>query len=146
MAYHWRQIVWYAPHNCAYGVHGNSGYLFRFAPSDPAGKRVTVMARLTSLPSQRSGNFDMFSYGYLGFTINADGVIYYLTGGAVGAATKDTAKGEAKGYEDLHLVTQASQLPRSRLNLRTIVSLCLSISLDKMYFSLTFLLPWWLDA
>ena len=63
-----------------YGVHGNSGYLFRFDPRVP---RVEVLDRITSLPSQRSGMFDEFSYGYLGFILGPDGnTLYYLTGGA----------------------------------------------------------------
>src|SRR5690606_31064928 len=32
MAYNWRKVFWYAPENVAYGIHGNSGYLFRFDP------------------------------------------------------------------------------------------------------------------
>jgi hypothetical protein len=109
MGYNWRQTVWYAPDRRVYGVHGNSGYLFRF---DPRAPRVEVLERLTSLPSKRSGMFDQFSYGYLGFTLGPDRrTLYYLTGGPVyidgkrlaGKAT--TAMGEAKGLEDLHLVT-----------------------------------------
>jgi hypothetical protein len=109
MGYNWRQTLWYAPEKMIYGVHGNSGYLFRFDPRIP---RVEVLDRLTSEPSQRSGMYDQFSYGYLGFTLGPDGrAIYYLTGGPIyeqgkrvtGKAT--TAKGEAKGLEDLHLVT-----------------------------------------
>jgi hypothetical protein len=109
MGYNWRQTIWYGPERMIYGVHGNSGYLFRFDPRIP---RVEVLERLTSEPSQRSGMYDEFSYGYLGFTLGPDDrAIYYLTGGPIyeqgkrvtGKAT--TAKGEAKGLEDLHLVT-----------------------------------------
>ncbi len=109
MGYNWRQVVWYPPEKAFYGVHGNSGYLFRF---DPRAVRVEVRDRLTSLPSQRSGMFDQFSYGYLGFTLGPDGrTLYYLTGAPIYVngkrlAGKDsTGKGEAKGLEDLHLVT-----------------------------------------
>jgi hypothetical protein len=56
--------------------------------------------------------FDQFSYGYLGFTLGPDGhTIYYLTGGPIYEANKrvtgkaTTAKGEARGLEDLHLVS-----------------------------------------
>jgi hypothetical protein len=35
MAYNWRQLVWYAPENMIYGVHRNSGCLFRFDPRVP---------------------------------------------------------------------------------------------------------------
>lgn len=109
MAYNWRQTVWYAPEKAIYGVHGNSGYLFRF---DPRASHVDVLERLTSEPSRRSGMYDQFSFGYLGFTLGPDGrTLYYLTGGPIyehgkrvtGKAT--TAKGEAKGLENLHLVT-----------------------------------------
>jgi hypothetical protein len=116
MGYNWRQTVWYQPGRAIYGVHGNSGYLFRFTP---ASEQVEVLDRITSEPSRRSGMFDEFSYGYLGFTLGPDGhTLHYLTGGpiyengkrVVGLAT--TAKGEAKGIEDLHLVTYDIQNPR----------------------------------
>ena len=90
-------------------MHGNSGYLFTF---DPANNDVEVIERLTSMPSKRSGMFDQFSYGYLGFTLGPDGeTLYYLTGGPLmidgrrveGKAS--TSRGEAKGEENLHLVT-----------------------------------------
>jgi len=109
MAYNWRQTVWYEPENAVYGVHGNSGYLFRFEPGVP---RVEIVARITSQPSQRSGMFDQFSYGYLGFTLGPDGkTIHYLTGGPVYVDGKrvtgkaKTAMGESKGMENLHLIT-----------------------------------------
>jgi hypothetical protein len=109
MAYNWRQAFWYAPERKVYGVHGNSGYLFRFDPSIP---RIEVLERLTSIPSKLTGMADQFSYGYLGFKLGPDGrTIYYLTGGPIyvdGKRVKgatSTAKGEAKGFEDLHLIT-----------------------------------------
>jgi hypothetical protein len=109
MGYNWRQTAWYAPEKRIYGVHGNSGYLFRF---DPSGPRVEVLERLTSEPSKRSGMFDQFSYGYLGFTLGPDGrTLNYLTGAPIYvdgkrlAGKSSTAMGEAKGLEDLHLVT-----------------------------------------
>ena len=109
MGYNWRQTAWCAADRMIYGVHGNSGYLFRFDPRTP---RVEVLERITSAPSKLSGMFDQFSYGYLGFTLGPDGrTIYYLTGGPIymdgkrvtGKST--TAMGEAKGLEDLHLIT-----------------------------------------
>ena len=109
MGYNWRQTAWYAPEHMIYGVHGNSGYLFRF---DPRQKRIEVLERITSMPSKRSGMYDQFSFGYLGFTLGPDGrTLYYLTGAPVyvdgkrvqGMAT--TAKGEAKGLENLNVVT-----------------------------------------
>lgn len=109
MGYNWRQTVWYAGDNSVYGVHGNSGYLFRY---DPKADRISVIDRITSEPSKRSGMFDEFSYGYLGFDLGPDKhTLYYLTGGVVyvdGHRVKgksSTAMGEAKGLEDLHLVT-----------------------------------------
>jgi hypothetical protein len=109
MAYNWRQVVWHAPSNQVYGVHGNSGYLFRF---DPDAERVDIVERITSEPSRRSGMFDQFSYGYLGFALGPDGkTLYYLTGGPIYregrrvTGKESTAKGESKGEEDLHLIT-----------------------------------------
>ena len=109
MGYNWRQTVWQPAARVFFGVHGNSGYLFRF---DPRAPRVELLERLTSLPSKRSGMFDQFSYGYLGFTLGPDlKTLYYLTGGPIYVDGKrvrgkdSTAMGEAKGLEDLHLVT-----------------------------------------
>jgi hypothetical protein len=109
MAYCWRQVFWYPPERRFYGVHGNSGYLFTF---DPVQGEVEVIERITSTPSRRSGMFDQFSYGYLGFTLGPDGeTIYYLTGGPLVVNGKRvegkaaTSRGEAKGEENLHLIT-----------------------------------------
>jgi hypothetical protein len=109
MAYNWRQVFWYTPEKKVYGVHGNSGYLFRFDPLIP---RMEVLERLTSTPSKLTGMGDQFSYGYLGFTLGPDNnTIYYLTGAPIYVNGKrvlgatSTAKGEAKGLEDLHLIT-----------------------------------------
>lgn len=109
MGYNWRAIVWYAPEGVAYGVHGNSGYLFRFDPLVP---KIEIVDRITSEPSKKSGMFDQFSYGYLGFQLGPDEeTLYYLTGGPVyinGKRVKgldEIAMGAAKGLENLHLVT-----------------------------------------
>ncbi|MGO9202106.1 MAG: hypothetical protein ACLQM8_16390 [Limisphaerales bacterium] len=109
MGYNWRQTVWEPLEKVIYGVHGNSGYLFRFDPDLP---RLEVLERITSEPSKRSGMFDQFSYGYLGFTLGPDGrTLHYLTGAPIYvegkrlAGKSSTAMGEAKGLEDLHLVT-----------------------------------------
>ncbi|MHA8061922.1 hypothetical protein PQG22_11700 [Aquirufa beregesia] len=109
MGYNWRQIVWYEPEQVAYGVHGNSGYLFKF---DPAHQRIELVNRITSIPSKKSGMFDQFSYGYLGFQLGPDGeTLYYLTGGPIFIdgkrleGEKQIAKGAAKGLEYLHLIT-----------------------------------------
>ena len=108
MGYNWRKIFWYAPENVAYGVHGNSGYLFRF---DPKAKTVEIVERITSEPSRKSGMFDQFSYGYLGFMLGKDNTVYYLTGGPIyidGQRVRGLDKiamGAARGLENLHLVT-----------------------------------------
>ena len=117
MAWNWRKILWYAPEKVAYGVHGNSGYLFRF---DPAERKIELVERITSEPSRRSGMADQFSYGYLGFDLAPDGeTICYLTGGPIydekGERVKGVgriAKGAARGLENLHLVT--FHLPEQR--------------------------------
>lgn len=109
MGYNWRQVVYCAADKSFYGVHGNSGYLFKF---DPKAERIEVLDRLTSDVSKRSGMFDQFSYGYLGFEISKDNrTLYYLTGAPIYKDGKrvtgkaSTAMGEAKGLEDLHLIT-----------------------------------------
>jgi hypothetical protein len=108
MAYHWRKIVWNSRENCAYGVHGNSGYLFRFFPAE---ERLELVSRLASEPSQQLGMHDQFSYGYLGFTLDENTqTLYYLCGGPIATtgtvkASPPIAKGGARGLENLHLVT-----------------------------------------
>jgi len=109
MGYNWRQTFYRPADKMIYGVHGNSGYLFRL---DLARPRVEVLERLTSEVSKASGMFDQFSYGYLGFAPGHDGrTIYYLTGGPIYqdgrrvAGKTSTAMGEAKGLENLHLIT-----------------------------------------
>jgi len=109
MEYNWRSIFWYPPENVAYGVHGNSGYLFRFDPRNP---KIEIVDRITSEPSKKSGMFDQFSYGYLGFQLGPDGeTIYYLTGGPIfvdGQRVKGKDhinSGAARGLENLHLIT-----------------------------------------
>lgn len=109
MGYNWRQTVYRPADKMIYGVHGNSGYLFRL---DPARPRLEVLERITSDVSKASGMFDQFSYGYLGFALGPDGrTIYYLTGGPIYqdgrrvAGKTSTAMGEAKGLENLHLIT-----------------------------------------
>ena len=81
MGYGWRQAVWYAPENAIYAIHGRSSYLLRF---DPRTEHVDVLQRLASVPSQRSGVYDIFHFGYLSFTLGPDGhTLYYLTEGEV---------------------------------------------------------------
>jgi hypothetical protein len=109
MGYNWRRIIWHKESEAAYGVHGNSGYLFRFDPDEPT---IEIVDRITSEPSQKSGMFDQFSYGYLGFELGPDGrTLYYLTGGPIyidgkRVTGKDQIEmGGARGLENLHLIT-----------------------------------------
>ncbi len=109
MGYNWRKIFWHSSEEVAYGVHGNSGYLFRF---DPRAPKLELVERIASEPSKLSGMYDQFSYGYLGFQPGPDGkTIYYLTGGPIymdGKRIKgedEIARGGVKGLENLHLVT-----------------------------------------
>ncbi len=109
MGYNWRKIFWYNKENVAYGVHGNSGYLFRFSPDQSS---IEIVRRITSSLSQKSGMYDQFSYGYLGFQLGPDDeTIFYLTGGPIyidGKLLKgadEIAKGAAKGLENLHLIS-----------------------------------------
>jgi hypothetical protein len=112
MGYHWRQTVWYEPEGAIYGLHGNSGYLFRFLPRE---ERLEVLERLTSEPSRRSGMADMYYYGYLGLGLGPDGrTLYYLTGGPIPGAGKPQHKTVigVRGDENVHLVTY--EIPTGR--------------------------------
>lgn len=106
--YNWRQIVWYSPEKVFYGVHGNSGYLFRFDPRVPS---LDVLERITSKPSQRCAMFDLSSNGYLSLTLGPDGhTLYYLTGSPIfingkRLAGDSTIKYGSKGKENFHLIT-----------------------------------------
>jgi len=105
MGYNWRQAVWYPAENAIYAVHGNSGYLFRF---DPPSARVTLLDRITSDPSRRSGMYDKFRYGYLGFALGPDlRTLYYLTGGPFqpGDPPPKSNDPNKRPEENLHLVT-----------------------------------------
>jgi len=108
MAYNWRSIEWSSSEGVAYGVHGNSGYLFRFDPRKP---EIEIIDRITSEPSKRSGMFDYFTYGYLGFKLNPDNqTLYYLTGGPIYVDGKreevnNQIMAGTKGLENLHLIT-----------------------------------------
>ncbi len=109
MAYNWRKVFWHPLEEVAYGVHGNSGYLFMF---DPRRKHIEIVERITSIPSRSSGMFDQFSYGYLGFQLGPDKeTIYYLTGGPVFLnghrinGAKQISRGGVRGLENLHLIT-----------------------------------------
>lgn len=106
--YNWRQIIWSPSDEVAYGVHGNSGYLFRFDPRQP---KIEIVERITSEPSKKSGMNDQDEYGYLGFDLAPDGeTLYYLTGGPIykdgQRITKDNSEEMGlNATENVHLVT-----------------------------------------
>ncbi len=109
MAYNWRRICWHPSEQVVYGIHGNSGYLFRLDVAEPS---LEIVRRLTSMPSQQSGMYDQYSYGYLGFDLAPDGeTIYYLTGSPIYENGKRVVgessinKGGSRGLENLHLIT-----------------------------------------
>jgi len=105
MGYNWRQAVWHPAEKAIYAVHGNSGYLFRFDTREP---RVTLLDRITSEPSRRSGMYDKFRYGYLGFALGPDQrTIYYLTGGPFQPGDPPPVSNNPlkRPEENLHLVT-----------------------------------------
>ncbi len=82
MGYNWRQIVWYPREKVFYGIHGNTGQLFRF---DSAGGYVEMVQRIASEQTIASGLVDEFPYGYLGLTLGPDGdTLYFLTGTPLG--------------------------------------------------------------
>ncbi len=109
MGYGWRQIVWNPNEEVAYGVHGKSGYLFRFDPREPS---LELVERITSEPSKRSGMFDQYYYGYLGFDLGPEETLYFLTGGPIyidgQRVSSDNAEAlglDSGEIENTHLVT-----------------------------------------
>lgn len=106
MGYNWRQTFWYPPEKVFYGIHGRSGYLFKF---DPRARKIEVVDRLVSDATFKSGMYDKFAYGYLGFALGPDGhTIYYLTGAPVASAEGEYAAGKSAGGnedEEIHFVT-----------------------------------------
>jgi hypothetical protein len=110
MGYGWRQIIWYPPQKVFYGMHGRTGYLFKF---DPRARTVEVVTRLVSDATFKSGVYDRFAYGYLGLELGPDGhTIYYLTGSpltSTGGASPTSSPAEkvAAGGDDeeIHFVT-----------------------------------------
>jgi hypothetical protein len=96
MAYHWLQAGWCPAGRGIYGIHGKSGYLFRY---DPSSKQLEVLSRLVSDASLKTGTYDRTPYGYLGFTPGPSGqTLYHLTGASL-------AREGIKDAEGLDLVT-----------------------------------------
>jgi len=89
------KVAWYPSENMVYGVHGNSGYLFRFDPRIP---RVEVLDRITSLPSQRSGCMMSSVMGTWIYPRPDGKTLYYLTGGPIYRGGKRVAR-EERGAE-----------------------------------------------
>jgi len=96
MAYHWLQALWCPAGHAIYGIHGKSGYLFRF---DPPSHQLDVLARMISDASLKTAMWDRTVYGYLGFTLGPNGqTLYHLTGSSL-------AREGVKDAEGLALVT-----------------------------------------
>ena len=105
MAYNWRSAFWDPNDQMIYGINGKSGYVFRF---DPKARTVEVLERISSEPSKRSGMYDRFNYGYMGFTLGPDGhTIYYLAGapGAVMPGRPGSAPNPQRRADDCHFIT-----------------------------------------
>lgn len=102
MAYNWRAAVWVPSQHAFYGINGRSGYLFRFDPKVPS---VTVLKRLTSEPSKRSGMYGHYKYGYLGLALGPDGqTLYYMTGASL-PKDREHLKPSQGEEEGTHLIT-----------------------------------------
>ncbi len=82
LAYNWRRVLWHPDEEVAYGLHGNSGYLFRFDPRTP---EIELVERIFSEPSRRSGMYSQHPYGGdNGFDLGPDGEsFYHLTRGPI---------------------------------------------------------------
>ena len=107
MAYNWRAGVWNPADNSIYAINGRSGYLFRVDPKAPS---VEVLDRISSEASKKTGAYDPFNYGYMGFTLGPDGhTLYYLTPAPVDGpapARANAAPGAApRRQSGTHLVT-----------------------------------------
>ncbi len=115
MGYNWRQMHWHSPEKVFYGVHGNSGYLFRFDPGVPS---IELLDRITSRPSKIAGMYDQYTFGYLGLTFGPDQhTLHYLTGAPIfrdgqRLAGDPSVKFGSKGAENFHLVTYDIQSHR----------------------------------
>jgi hypothetical protein len=109
LAYNWRRVIWYPEEEVIYGLHSNSGYLFRFDPSKP---KIELVERFLSEPSRISGMYSLHPYGgYLGFDLGPDGeTLYHLTSGPIykdgQRMTSDQGKEMGLSFPEIvHLVT-----------------------------------------
>ncbi len=82
LGYNWRRVLWHPDEEVAYGLHGNSGYLFRFDPRTP---EIELLERVFSEPFNRSGMYGQHPYGGdNGFDLGPDReTFYHLTSGPV---------------------------------------------------------------
>lgn len=96
--YNWRQVFWHDAHQRFFGVHPRSGSLFSY---DPKAAKVEILERICADELRRSGGFEPFRYGYLGFALGPDHeTIYYLTG------TRGPHMDDGRGArETIHLTT-----------------------------------------
>ena len=81
MGYNWRQTFWYEPEKAIYGVHGNSGYLFRFLP--PTGRSRCSTASPPKIPSAAACSTSSATAISASRLDADDRTIYYLTGGPI---------------------------------------------------------------
>lgn len=97
--YNWRDILWHDSHQCFYGVHPRSGWLFRFDPR--ADEPFELLERIAAEELRRNGRFEPFRYGYLSLQLGPDGrTLYYLT-----STHGLTAEDGREVMETTHLVT-----------------------------------------
>ncbi len=76
--YNWRDILWHPGHQCFYGVHPRSGWLFRFDPQ--AKEPIVLIERIVPEELRRNGRFEPFRYGYLSLQLGPDQqTLYYIT-------------------------------------------------------------------
>jgi hypothetical protein len=97
LGYNWRQTVVYAPERAVYGVHGRTGTGLRLDMTSPSRE---FLNRFNSMPTRKSGAFDVPRHGYLSFKLGPSGeTVFYLTGAHISDADTDIE------VENLHLVT-----------------------------------------
>lgn len=97
LGYNWRQTIVHEDSRTVFGVHGRTGMGLRFEIAAPS---LEFLNRLTSLPTRKSGAFDVPRHGYLSFGLGPDGdTIFYLTGAHISLEATE------KEQENVHLIT-----------------------------------------
>lgn len=77
--YNWRYLTYSEKYGCYFGIHGKSGWLFAFDPSE---HRFEVIDRIPSDYCRRTGCFEDFRYGYMALTVDPrdPDTICYISG------------------------------------------------------------------